>query len=230
MTFFENYYIFRLGDNLKENRNNRLTSPDFSESGKVLGGIPEDKTEISGKKFTRQPEKIVPFYSYNSGLDKPLEERIRILEQRIEDSKNQIIGIYDLCKAIAYESKEREFQQCIDIADMILDHCWPNDRLLDNKLNWEDRQLFYMLEDIDLVATERKETLVYAYDDPVGREWLMLHWRLRKERILKSALEYEKWHKTKKTGEDSFIISDDYDIYKSDEVWKRDVGRSTKIS
>ncbi len=52
------------------------------------------------------------------------------------------------------------------------------DRIIDNVLEPEDRDAFYMLEDAGLLTTEREETTLYD-----GREWRIHYWLFRKDRI-----------------------------------------------
>ncbi len=53
-----------------------------------------------------------------------------------------------------------------------------NDRIIDNVLEPEDRDAFYMLEDSGLLVTEREETTLYD-----GREWRIHYWLFRRDRI-----------------------------------------------
>jgi hypothetical protein len=53
-----------------------------------------------------------------------------------------------------------------------------SERIIDNVLEPEDRDAFYMLEDAGILMTEREETTLYD-----GREWRIHYWMFRKERI-----------------------------------------------
>jgi hypothetical protein len=53
-----------------------------------------------------------------------------------------------------------------------------SERIIDNILEPEDRDAFYMLEDTGILTTEREETTLYD-----GREWRIHYWLFRKERI-----------------------------------------------
>ena len=53
-----------------------------------------------------------------------------------------------------------------------------NDKIVDNILEPEDRDLFYSLEELNLVKTERE--LATLYD---GREWRIHYWTLKKKEI-----------------------------------------------
>ncbi|MCJ7607354.1 MAG: hypothetical protein MUO94_05880, partial [Thermoplasmata archaeon] len=53
-----------------------------------------------------------------------------------------------------------------------------SERIIDNVLEPEDRDAFYMLEDAGILTTEREETTLYD-----GREWRIHYWMFHKERI-----------------------------------------------
>ena len=94
-----------------------------------------------------------------------------------------IITLDDLSKAIAnrvginIEAARRD-------AGFVMDIFGFDDRVIDNVLNPDDRQLFYILEEEGMLVTEREETTLYD-----GREWRTHYWRLRKDIILKYSKE-----------------------------------------
>jgi hypothetical protein len=59
-----------------------------------------------------------------------------------------------------------------------------NERIIDNVLEPDDRDTFYMLEDSGILETERDETTLYD-----GREWRIHYWMFRKDRIFDLARE-----------------------------------------
>jgi hypothetical protein len=65
-------------------------------------------------------------------------------------------------------------------AGFILDVFGFQDRVIDNLLDPEDRQLFYILEEEGMLTTAREETTLYD-----GREWRTHYWILNKEAIIK---------------------------------------------
>ena len=67
-------------------------------------------------------------------------------------------------------------------ANMVMDIFGFDDRVIDNVLEREDRQLFYTLEEEGMVATDREETTLYD-----GREWRTHYWHLRKATIRRYA-------------------------------------------
>jgi hypothetical protein len=91
-------------------------------------------------------------------------------------SKMNIITLDDLSKAIAnrvgigIEEARRD-------AGFVMDIFGFQDRVIDNVLDPEDRQLFYILEEEGMLTTEREETTLYD-----GREWRTHYWVIRKKR------------------------------------------------
>jgi len=54
-----------------------------------------------------------------------------------------------------------------------------DDRIIDNVLEHEERQLFYLLESEGILNTEREEVSLYD-----GRIWRIHYWLLKKNKIL----------------------------------------------
>jgi hypothetical protein len=67
-------------------------------------------------------------------------------------------------------------------ASFVLDIFGFADRVIDNVLNNEDRQLFYLLEEEGMLTTDQEDTILYD-----GREWRTHYWVLKKKTILKYA-------------------------------------------
>ncbi len=63
-------------------------------------------------------------------------------------------------------------------AEHVLNFFGYGDRIIDNMLEPEDRDTFYILEDLGILKTEREETTLWD-----GREWRIHYWLLNKERI-----------------------------------------------
>ena len=71
-----------------------------------------------------------------------------------------------------------EEEQAYVLARHVLNFFGYSDRIIDNILEPEDRDAFYMLEDAGLLTTEREETTLYD-----GREWRIHYWLFRKDKI-----------------------------------------------
>ena len=77
------------------------------------------------------------------------------------------------------KNMEMEEEQAYVLAIHVLNFFGYSDRIIDNILEPEDRDAFYMLEDAGLLTTEREETTLYD-----GREWRIHYWLFRKDKIM----------------------------------------------
>ncbi len=105
-----------------------------------------------------------------------------------------IITLDILSKAIA-NRVGIDIEEARRNAGFILDIFGYADRVIDNILNNEDRQLFYLLEEEGMLTTDQEDTILYD-----GREWRTHYWVLKKNTILKYAKD--------KNGSLRSIISD----------------------
>jgi len=97
-----------------------------------------------------------------------------------------IITLDDLSKAIA-NRVGIDVEEARRDAGFVMDIFGFQDRVIDNVLDPEDRQLFYILEEEGMLTTEREETTLYD-----GREWRTHYWVIRKDTILKYAKDENK--------------------------------------
>jgi len=58
-----------------------------------------------------------------------------------------------------------------------------NEEVIDNVLEPEDRDAFYMLEDKGLLGTRRDEEIL----SPTNKEWRIFYWNLEKDEIIELA-------------------------------------------
>ena len=86
-------------------------------------------------------------------------------------------------------------------AGFVLDIFGYDDRVIDNVLNNEDRQLFYILEEEGMLTTDQEDTILYD-----GREWRTHYWVLKKNTILKYA-------KDEKSNVRSIYLTNRFGIY-----------------
>ncbi|MDR2866295.1 MAG: hypothetical protein LBV13_02695 [Methanomassiliicoccaceae archaeon] len=91
------------------------------------------------------------------------------------------LTVDDLTLAIqnSIDGKGMDEEQAYTLAQHILNFFGYSDRIIDNILEPEDRDAFYMLEDTGILTTEREETTLYD-----GREWRIHYWLFRRERII----------------------------------------------
>ena len=99
-----------------------------------------------------------------------------------ENYMSSIVTIDILAKAIqnglSRPRRTLSYDEAIMTAHHVLNFFGFGDRIIDNMLEPEDRDTFYMLEDLNILETEREETTLWD-----GREWRIHYWLLNKEQI-----------------------------------------------
>ncbi len=112
--------------------------------------------------------------------------RVGIPSDAVLASANGPVDFDSLAKAIrrsvGHEGMRPEDAR--SIAAHVLNFFGFNERIIDNVLEPDDRDTFYMLEDTGILETERDETTLYD-----GREWRIHYWMFRKDRIFELARE-----------------------------------------
>ena len=71
-----------------------------------------------------------------------------------------------------------EHEEAFDLAQHVPNFFGYSNRIIDNVLEPEDRDAFYMLEDSGVLTTEREEITLYD-----GREWRIHYWLFKNEKI-----------------------------------------------
>ena len=92
-----------------------------------------------------------------------------------------MITVDDLTLAIEHSidsDMKLEHEEAFDLAQHVLNFFGYSNRIIDNVLEPEDRDAFYMLEDSGVLTTEREEITLYD-----GREWRIHYWLFRNDRI-----------------------------------------------
>jgi len=120
------------------------------------------------------------------------------------------LTVEDLTSAIqnSIENGGIDEDHAYALAQHILNFFGYSDRIIDNILEPEDRDAFYMLEDTGILTTEREETTLYD-----GREWRIHYWLFRRERII----ELMRSADPKKTEDITESVYGDL----PDDIWKR---------
>ena len=96
-----------------------------------------------------------------------------------------IVTVDDLTQAIKNSidnSRGMVEEQAYELAHHVLNFFGYSDRIIDNILEPEDRDAFYMLEDAGILTTEREET---THDDGRGRR---IHYRLQKRGTIQTLM------------------------------------------
>ena len=122
-----------------------------------------------------------------------------------------IVTVEELTRAIQNSPDNRGMleEQAYDLALHVLNFFGYSDRIIDNVLEPEDRDAFYMLEDAAILTTEREETTLYD-----GREWRIHYWLFRREKI-RELIKGEEEEEPEEDTEHS--VYDDLD----DDIWNR---------
>ncbi|MCL1979037.1 MAG: hypothetical protein FWG60_02635 [Methanomassiliicoccaceae archaeon] len=123
------------------------------------------------------------------------------------------VTVEDLTLAIKNsidKSKGMDEEEAYDLAIHVLNFFGYSDRIIDNILEPEDRDAFYMLEDAGLLTTEREETTLYD-----GREWRIHYWLFRKDKI-KEMIYPDVGTVSEKTADESMFYED-----LPDDIWSR---------
>ena len=137
----------------------------------------------------------------------------RIQNINILTDTSNILTIENLTKAIQNSVGTQGIDQveAKRMAEHMMNFFGYSDRIIDNILEPEDRDVFYMMEDSGILMTEREETTLYD-----GREWRINYWLFRKDKIYElTKQKHKKGHKEE---------DDDFSIYTEipEEVWTRD--------
>ena len=128
-----------------------------------------------------------------------------------------IVTVDDLTLAIRNsidDSHAMVEEQAYELAHHVLNFFGYSDRIIDNVLEPEDRDAFYMLEDGGILTTEREETTLYD-----GREWRIHYWLFKRDKI--ADLMVNARRKEKDDSEEEFVYSD-----LPDDVWQRGGGEA----
>jgi hypothetical protein len=122
------------------------------------------------------------------------------------------LTVDDLTKAIknSIDKSGMETQAAKSMANHVLNFFGYSDRIIDNVLEPEDRDAFYMLEDSGLLTTEREETTLYD-----GREWRIHYWLFRKEKI-RELVEAAEEKERRQAEEEDLVYSEI-----PDDIWRR---------
>lgn len=131
---------------------------------------------------------------------------------KLKKGPGDTLTVEDLTKAIknSIDKSGMETEAARAMANHVLNFFGYSDRIIDNVLEPEDRDAFYMLEDSGLLTTEREETTLYD-----GREWRIHYWLFRKDKI-KELVEAAEEKERVEAEEESLVYSEI-----PEDIWKR---------
>ncbi|MCQ2085434.1 MAG: hypothetical protein MJZ21_04735 [archaeon] len=124
-----------------------------------------------------------------------------------------MITVDDLTLAIEHSfsgDMVLEHEEAFDLAQHVLNFFGYSNRIIDNVLEPEDRDAFYMLEDSGVLTTEREEITLYD-----GREWRIHYWLFKNDKIQELIV-------NEKPAEVE-VVEEEVDLYKElpPEAWVR---------
>jgi len=126
----------------------------------------------------------------------------------IEDLTLAVYITRNLNKRITVSNEDKEAIR--DMAEHVLNFFPAGiDKIIDNSLEPEDRDAFYVLEDLGLLYTEREDTKLYD-----GRDWHINYWLIDRVKIKETAQLARKERPTHAKEDDSFSYEN-----VTDEVW-----------
>jgi len=125
---------------------------------------------------------------------------------------SKILTIENLTKAIQNSVGDQgiDKEEARRMAEHMMNFFGYSDRIIDNILEPEDRDVFYMMEDSGILMTEREETTLYD-----GREWRINYWLFCKDRIYE--LTNKKRSKEEKDDNEESTVYEEI----PEEVWSR---------
>lgn len=125
------------------------------------------------------------------------------------EARNRILTLEDLAMAVSNRIGIPEEDAARD-ANFVMDIFGFDDRVIDNVLEPEDRQLFYILEEEGMLTTEREETTLYD-----GREWRTHYWLFKKQQVFMMSAEEREIRRRRKRG------ATEADVYHqmADDMW-----------
>src|SRR6266571_4594370 len=117
------------------------------------------------------------------------------------------LTVDDLTRAIknSIDRTGMKEEEARAMAQHVLNFFGYSERIIDNVLEPEDRDAFYMLEDSGILTTEREETTLYD-----GREWRIHYWMFRKERIAELVEAQKAKEEAEKMGSIYDDVPDDF--------------------
>ena len=117
------------------------------------------------------------------GRGEPLSKTLNIITKLKKSDvsvTDATLTVEHLTKAIknSIDKQGMPEEEARAMAQHVMNFFGYSERIIDNVLEPEDRDAFYMLEDAGILTTEREETTLYD-----GREWRIHYWMFHKERI-----------------------------------------------
>jgi len=121
------------------------------------------------------------------------------------------VQLDDMKRVLRKVLQERDIDkdEADQIAEKVMALFGYDTTITDNIISKEERDLFYMLEDYDILTTEEETTIL-----PSGKRWRIHYWRIKENKI---------WKLLEKKEKEEVEEEEETSVYEglSDEVWKR---------
>src|SRR5436309_16011347 len=129
------------------------------------------------------------------------------IQTKTDKGPTSALTVEDLARAIknSIDRTGMNEEEARAMTTHVLNFFGYSERIIDNFLEPEDRDAFYMLEDSGILTTEREETTLYD-----GREWRIHYWMFRKERIHELVAAQKAKEEAEKLGSVYDDVPDDF--------------------
>jgi len=177
-----------------------------------LGKIPTFKDMWKAEGYPGPMTFVRHFGSWNGALEES--GLITVVEAYTPEESFDVLKPRIVAKALAHRVEVENYEEFMEIGDIVTDLFGFDERIVDKPLTKESRSLFYMLEKEGLITTDRDDDILHD-----GREWRTNYWKLNKKLIAKSAKEYDerKSNIEKEMSSEKSLAS----IYDEDIIWAR---------
>ncbi len=147
-----------------------------------------------------------PDFSFMEGDDED------IISASSDELSATVVTYDDLVRALGKLLGKRGMgeEEISKLAIYLLNFFGYSDYIIDNILNTDDRDVFYMLEEEGLLTTEREEIYILK-----GKVWRIHYWMLRKRKILELSRAEEA--KKEKKAPDEYAVYDEM----PEDLWSR---------
>ncbi|MEM2954503.1 MAG: DUF6015 family protein [Candidatus Nanoarchaeia archaeon] len=160
--------------------------------------------------------------TYSNFIQHMLKGKPLVFEQKLEPLITPDILTKAICNGFKNANENIDYEDCKTCANIVLNLMGYNGQILDNLLEQSERDLFYRLEELNIVATS--QTYETLYD---GREWRIFTWRMNVSKILE--LYEDKKNHAKKTDLNSFTSLADVYYQLPEEAWQRSIEQKDSV-
>lgn len=150
--------------------------------------------------------------SGSDGADRPALDTPEAISR--EELIGRVVTYKDMRKALGRLLRERGMSQeeINKLAMYLLSFFGFSDAIIDNILDTEDRDVFYMLEEEGILTTSREEAYTLR-----GKVWRVHYWVLRKREIMRLCAEVDAEEEARGRAPGEYDVYDEVDP----RIWSR---------